>query len=297
MQPVHAHVTTGQHTTPFPSDQSLRQEEPPPPPGPCPLLYERLCKQSSLWPLRTLPKRFLDPSKQGSVHFPTQRKSWWQHWDLAALRPENCSRGLGGPLGLLPGRLILIKTLVVQAPGAWWGPWEHPGRVFLILRPSASFHEGRESTDLLRPSHLPLKGGELPCNKFSTSACPRQHRATGKEKENWRRREKPLMNYTSQCPGLPGLKDLGLSFPQRTLGAGPPLHHVPAASSFHFAHLLNHKPLPPPNVHWASAGAQGIWRLWRSSLNREHSLGRQNWSLRLLSVFWTKQLSHCGSFF
>ena len=296
MQCVHAHVTMGQHTTPSPSliKACSRKSHP----HPRDLTYcsmrgsvsslllsgpWELCQSTSMTPASKVPW-ISQPKGRAGGHL-------WQHWDLKTAPGVQVDHCVFSQEGSFSSRPLQAKPLgfdgaLGSSPGVsfWsWGPQPH---------------STRGGNPRICSGHLTYLRKVVNCLVISSPHLPAPDNTGLQErKREVGGGERAFDELCQSAPRASRPRGFGPLISSEDSGAGPPLHHVPPASALHFARLLNHKPLSPPNVHWASVGAQGTWRLWQSSLKVGHGLGRQSWSPRLLSVFWTKELSHCGSFF
>lgn len=154
--------------------------------------------------------------------------------------------------------------------GAAWVCFSDPEALSLIPR-------GRESTDLLRPSHLPPKGGELPYNKPATSACPRQHRAAGKKRKVGGE-ERALDELCQSAPRVSRPRRFGPLISSEDSGGRASLHHVPP--SFFPPFCTSAEPQAPSttkcslSLRWSPRHLEAVAKLTKS---RAWS-GRQSYS-------------------
>ena len=179
--------------------------------------------------------------------------------------------------------------------GAPWVCFPDPEALSLVPRGKGRGNPWICWGHLTYPQKLP------PCNKSSASACPGQRRATtGKKKESWKSCSGGEISFqwtkASQCLGFPGLEDLDPSFPQRTLGQVLLFIRCPlllpsvlpvcwTRNPFH--HQMFAEPQLEPRAPEGYGG---------SALKIGHGLVRQGWPPAVLSIFWAKELPHCGSF-
>lgn len=277
----HAHVTMGQHTpSPLWSVPAAGRATPP---QDLPTALWEAQSSLPLWPLRTLPALPLTPAnKVPCISQPEGRAGGhlWQHWDLKTAPGVQV-----GPLGLLPGRLIFIKTSCSPSPwglmrplGAAWACFSDPEALSLIPR-------GRESTDLLRPSHPHLRK-LVNCLVISSHICLPQNRAR-KKKESWRRRESLWWTMPVSPQGFQASRIWASHFLRGLWGQGLPSSRPQLLPPF----CTSAEPQAPSttkcslSLSWSPRHLEAVAKLTKS---RAWS-GRQSWSPRLLSVFWTKE--------